>query len=71
MPVPPFTVLRKPTGAARPRKMAPPSTGALPFRVYEKLNSEGKWEPAAEFAVGDLVRITLHVDKGPTPLPMW
>lgn len=37
-------------------------------RVYEKLNSEGKWEPAAEFAVGDLVRITLHVDKGPTPL---
>lgn len=33
-------------------------------RVYEKLGSGGKWEPAADFVTGDLVRITLHVDKG-------
>lgn len=34
-------------------------------RVYEKLSPGGTWTPAAEFAVGDLVRITLHVDKSP------
>lgn len=32
-------------------------------RVYEKLGPDGKWKPAAEFVVGDLVRITLHVTK--------
>lgn len=37
-------------------------------RVYEKLSPEGEWTPAAEFAVGELVRITLHVDKAPDPL---
>lgn len=37
-------------------------------RVYEKLSPEGTWTPAAEFAVGDLVRITLHVDKSANPL---
>lgn len=37
-------------------------------RVYERLSPEGTWTPAAEFAVGDLVRITLHVDKSAAPL---
>lgn len=37
-------------------------------RIYEKLSPEGKWTPAAEFAVGELVRITLQVDKAPDPL---
>lgn len=37
-------------------------------RIYEKLTPEGTWMPAAEFAVGDLVRITLQVDKAPDPL---
>ena len=37
-------------------------------RVYERLSPEGTWTPAAEFAVGDLVRITLHVDKSADPL---
>lgn len=37
-------------------------------RIYEKLSPEGMWTPAAEFAVGELVRITLQVDKAPDPL---
>lgn len=37
-------------------------------RVYERLSPEGTWVPAAEFSVGDLVRITLHVDKAAAPL---
>lgn len=37
-------------------------------RIYEKLGPGGTWEPVADVAVGDLVRITLLVDKGPSPL---
>lgn len=37
-------------------------------RVYEKLLPDGTWKPVAEFAVGDLVRVTLQVDKVPDPM---
>ncbi len=42
--------------------------GFAVLRLYEKLDADGKWTPSNEFRVGDLVRITLHVDKGPNPL---
>lgn len=32
-------------------------------RLYEKKNAEGKWQPATDFAVGDVVRITLTCAK--------
>ncbi len=32
-------------------------------RLYEKKNAEGKWEPAKEFNVGDVVRVTLTCAK--------
>lgn len=32
-------------------------------RVYEKRNEQGKWEPAHEFSVGDVVRVTLLAEK--------
>lgn len=32
-------------------------------RVYEKKNGQGKWEPSHDFKVGDLVRVTLTVQK--------
>lgn len=32
-------------------------------RIYEKRDASGKWTPTEEFTVGDLVRITLNVQK--------
>lgn len=32
-------------------------------RLYEKKDAEGKWQPATDFAVGDVVRITLTCAK--------
>lgn len=32
-------------------------------RLYEKKNAEGKWQPATEFNVGDVVRVTLTCAK--------
>ncbi len=55
-------------GRVKTRTDAAVNKGFAVFRVYEKLTKDGKWTPCNEFAVGDLVRITLHVDKGVNPL---
>ncbi len=55
-------------GRLKSRTDAAVNKGFAVTRVYEKLTKDGKWTPSNEFAVGDLVRITLHVDKGANPL---
>ncbi len=39
--------------------------GLLITRVYEKKDAEGKWKPADDFRVGDVVRVTLSCTKSP------
>lgn len=52
--------------SARPKSMkyeGVTDKGFLVSRIYEKKNDRGEWNPTNDFQVGDLVRVTLTVQK--------